>query len=273
MQNASDANKNVKQMKNFMYAFLLFICLNLTAQVEKDRIILRDNRIKKILTFHKDSIGDAGYLREISYVNDSGLVVEATWLNRAQDTTGQDVIKYDEHNLEMEFHSTVNGKSIISTTTRAQKGKYTITTETLTTQEGSIRTIKCKITRNKKRYWRYSNNQLISKETRKKNELISWYTKGNLIKAKTKFYFNDSNQMVKSITVSNYKHKRMPKEVIDLDAVDKKYLGRRYTRKYITMYEYNEMNLRTKKESRLTNSTKKNQKGTYSCESFQYFTE
>ncbi len=83
----------------FLFLSFLFFALNSVSQTsEKERIILRDNHIKRILTYYNDTSEDSKYLSSICFLNDSGLVAKELWLRRNGDTINSYSSQYDSHN-------------------------------------------------------------------------------------------------------------------------------------------------------------------------------
>lgn len=189
-------------MKKYTFLVLLFILsLNSAAQSSNRRTILRDNHIKKILTYFKDSIGDPGYLMEIVFLNDSGLIAKKVFLNRKQDTIEAITYRYNEENLEVYCEDVFNGKSKIWTTSYRKLSDSESESSTTCNGVTTISTSKEKRTKQKLEYWYYYDGKLTLYEfSEKRSGLKTFDEKGSTQKC---WHYKNGKFVGSEITQNN----------------------------------------------------------------------
>lgn len=258
-------------MKKYVHVLFLFlVCLNGWAQTSKRREILRDYHIKKILSYHINSVGDPGYLHRISYINDSGLVVQDIWLNRKQDTSSINTYKYDEQNREIVFEILSDEKKIIYTSSYKKINESE--TEIIETCDGNtrVKVIREKTKGHKFKRFVYVDSRLVGNETTKGNKIIATYRGGPLAGTTTTTAYLDSKGNVTRLYSKTFRKATVrvigggtdPETGTLIER--KKYKTKKSIGRTTVNYEYNDIGLITKKEFRNKD---------FKCDTFQYLTE
>ena len=246
--------------RNLISLCLFFRIFLLQAQLSPQEKILRDNHIKKIFIYTlQDSAGNK-QLSSVHYLNDSGLTIRSILIKAGKDSSSMSMYKYDSLNRIISDKTEYDGK-IYETSYLYPEPLIKIIIDRSNTKM-TANTIKSKITNRGELQYEYAGDKLVRKlKSIKKRygykmvyKTVSEKGHRYRIDTKGKEYLNADKNMVRSVI---------------------KYKGLKHTSKYITVYQYNSLKLRSKLiQQPVKDYYKRNyhQLGReYSCIVYEYF--
>jgi hypothetical protein len=224
------------------------------AQTTK-RTLLRDNHIKKVLTFTVDKQNEPKYLSRIAFVNDSGLIYKSVSLNQKQDTTERSFSKYDSLHREI-YYKTVYGPDSTVTYTYEYLNEGGVITSVSFFGHESKEFVKANRKKRKEIFHYYSNDKhrqtVIYKRKKHFWTVVVKRKTAKPKKTKGKEYFDSKGNVIKSTSVSRFKE-RVTVGGYRIDNADgkvekdrMKYAIYRHKDIRTKTFEYNELNFRIK---------------------------